>query len=398
MCLDHSVLSYRGLQLHWSEMVNRSRLCIGFVLILSMIPSPAAASKKLTFFVLKPPANFLRDVKTIVVFDFQQAGDLDSSRSSDFSPKEILKDTLTDFLSEPEHHPGTFGERFAASLSANLARPNRGIHRVKRGILKHTPGRTFQAGSHTDLYRIISHSDLRRLSEADQLPSSETISEALAVQIGEKLGAQAVLLGSIWYDGKTNDFKETEKCRQVSAATLVEYRAVRVPDGTHFATHTVSMEDSESACESDFGSTYLIPHVEELIARTLQRSADAVASQIAPRFVEVVLGFEKIKTSPYRKNANRAIKMAVDYRLDEAYAILQPLVDQHPTDSRLWYNLGILHEAVGNLGKSEECYQMARSIEDKVAYETALWRVAIRKNDVKELAEMGITLAEHSFE
>ncbi len=93
-----------------------------------------------------------------------------------------------------------------------------------------------------------------------------------------------------------------------------------------------------------------------------------------------------------------SLEMAVDYQLDEAYAILQPLVDQHPTDRRLWYNLGVLHEAVGNLGKSEECYQMARSIRDKVAYEMALWRVDSRKNDVKELAEMGITLAEHSFE
>lgn len=349
---------------------------------------------KIRVFVLVPPEQPLPGVKQIAVLDFTGSN----------------------------NRPSTAGTRFTEKVVAQMLAPDRGIHDVAEttflAVTTSTrEGRTLQEGAFTDIFEVVERSQLSQLLNEHDLEASELVDESRAAEFGRLLGVQAIILGRISYtyddragsttqryrtsDGREYDVELPCLTRRVN--TTYNARIVAMETGVVLGSTEASETASERACANQPNARSSViqaalPSPSSISEGTFDVLATALANYVTPHFEELELELEKITTREYRDVADDAAKAAEDLDVDEAYLLYWSIYEQDPYNPRVLYNLGALHEVVGNYEEARDFYEMALQLQDRGRYEDGLERVQRNIAFAEVLAESGVVIAKHTFQ
>jgi tetratricopeptide (TPR) repeat protein len=320
-----------------------------------LFPSNVFAYKKVELRVLRPPQVVLPDVEVLAVFDFDASGEIEWAK---YNKGSVLKKLLGELVVEPlaEAWIGDgLGQNFAARLRSELAER--------------------QAGS-AKLFRVMSPDEIQQAMDPEESPDE-----------GQALGAQAEMLGSIRFYGETVDGKGY---REWNAKTDISIKIIRSGDGGTLAEREFTANASRRQYGDQIGSS---PNTEDLVNETLEQLGRTIPDYITPRYESLSLEFQKVRSRSYRKEAEKALNAAIVMDLQQASSTLTQLLREHPKDRKIYYNLGIVWEAGGNLDEAEKCYKKAYDLKGRKRYREAMKRIAKRRAEVDKLEVLGIYAA-----
>lgn len=248
---------------------------------------------------------------------------------------------------------------------------------------------------------VIERQRLFQVLSEQGLGSSGLVNESSAAQVGQLLGVNALVLGtSVQATDQTyEDIEESYYVDKVRHTRLVRYftrygkldgtiRVVEASSGKILM--TVTRTDTVSHKEADVSK---LPPYESILQDCARHLGAALVGKFTPGYESRQLKLKKDKTT---KEANR---LAEQGSLDAAWAAYTAAASQDPYNDQVIYNLGAMHEAVGDYERALELYRQATQInakeKDYVEAQRGLpWLVSTRD----ELAGMGFAVQQRRFD
>jgi tetratricopeptide (TPR) repeat protein len=381
------------------------------MLYVGVVVNPAGA-QGLKCFILTPPEQLLEGVKQIAIADFG----VTSHFSADDAPggRQRTVDKILgaiDKANEEKKNKDRFadaGSKLADLMIAELLEKDRGVHDVGSGFLGlgKKEGKTFQTGAYTNIFNVVERSQFQRVLEELQLGQSGVVNEATAAQVGQVLGVDAMLIGAVNVSVQDTWVKETREdknknkyevdCEKLVANVGVTVRFVNVETGQVIGSTDSRQKSEDKKCKGDYGN---LPTPEAAVDKCLHAAARELVDYFTPRFKEQKIEFAKIEGEEYKRSVETAKRALSDYDLNSAYVQVAAIAEQDPYNDAAIYNLGALHEVVGNYSKAKEQYTLAynlKSREDK--YRDALKRITKQTDYWSKLNALGIALQEYQFQ
>lgn len=380
-----------------------------------IIPSLAFPYKKVKCFVLKPPEQVLEGVQRIAVMDFSTEGSSagDTPDNTEEIALKILSKVVDKQLGDDDDDNEItiqYGKSFSGSLISALIEPDRGIEKIKTGFLgmgKGKEGKTLQEGTFTNVFEIVERDRLMQVLKEQELSMSGLINENQAMEIGNMLGVQAVIMGDVNFFFQDDEYKEkrtvkknkkkTTKmvdCTRRKVNVTVKARIISAETGQVLGSTEAKESLEKSQCEDRYGS---LPSVDEMINTCLDKSVPKIANYISPYYELESFELKKIEVKKHKKNGEKAAKLAEKLKINKAYLIYKAIYDKDMYNPEVMYNLGVMNEVVGNFNDAAEFYQMAQQLKDDGRFRDAMKRTEKNVLFADALSKMGVEIVEHQF-
>jgi len=257
-------------------------------------------------------------------------------------------------------------------------------------------------------FTAISRSDVDKLLREQKLQYSGVLDDTQAVEVGELLGAQAMITGEVSSTDSADTTyiemrsqcadKDCKKLRQypvpctkrsVSMGATIKMTDVSKGDIIHAQSYT--KHQSFRTC-IDSGRT--LPTRSSALETLANAIASDFVSKLKPRYRTVEVELLEDPDIDYSREQKKTLEVALEFieakRLDKAEKFLGTLLED--TQDRSYvaaYNLGVVKEAQGDYGKAQQLYQLADDLQTKPveAINKAVVRIreAIRKRDQAQL-------------
>lgn len=133
-----------------------------------------------------------------------------------------------------------------------------------------------------------------------------------------------------------------------------------------------------------------MPHKADIITKLSDQVAADFTRKISPTHKTIYVSLADDEEVPELKTGNSLIKAGA---LPDAKEEYERILMTHPTNPAATYNLGVCHEASGNLDEALKCYQGAKSVND-ASMAIARVRKTIANN--KKVARLKEELPEES--
>ena len=374
---------------------------------------PRIFSQDLKCFVLSPPEQILEGVKQIAIADFAVTSSYDAdvppSQKSNKTIERIL--TAVGKISEAEKHKSRFkdsGLKLSNMMTAALIREDRGVTQVGTGFLglAKKEGRSFQEGATTNVFTVVERERLQQVLKEVTLGQSGVVDEGSAAEVGRLLGVDAIIVGNVNVSFRDRWFKENREdkqkrtyevdCERRTANVTAAIRIVNIETGAIIGSKSSHKKQEKKHCRGEGGS---LDTPEVLVDKCLSQIANELVDYFAPCFEYQKLKFAKIKAKDFKHQQEIAKKALEAYDLDTAYLQYAAIVEQDPYNHAANFNLGALHEAVGNYRQAQEKYNLAYKLKSKEGkYRDARKRVAKQVGFWNQLNKLGISLEEHEFQ
>ena len=389
-------------------------------LALGCLGAGEAGAQDLKCFILTPPEQILAGVRQVAVADFTV-----SSRH-EIQPKPSGKKNIDKVLDtiervavsskeEKEQRFADAGKKLADLLIASMVESDRGVRSVGSGFLgmKRREGRSFQEGARTNVFVVVERQRMDQLLEELKLGQSGLVDESQAAQVGQLLGVDAIITGQIniavkesWDTetrtktkgsgkNKTEEKKEVW-CNKRVATVTATIRLVNVKTGQLFGTREASNKQELKHCE-DERSSAMAP-ADQTVDLCLKAIATELIDYFMPRFQQQKFEFARIEGKEFKRPADTARESINNYDLHTAFINYSAILEQDPYNHAAIFNLGVLHEVVGNYDLAVEKYRTAAGLvsrEEK--YRKALQRVEKQRLYWEELKGLGLELKEYDF-
>ncbi len=387
------------------------RLAVWAMFCFGMIAGPARA-QGLKCFMLMPPEQLFEGVKQVAIADFGVTAHFFAGDAPGGSQKTLDKIlSAIDKSKEDEKNENRFayaGSRLADLMIADLLEKDRGIKDVGSGFLglNKKEGKTFQTGAYTNIFNVVERSQFESVLNELQLGQSGVVNEATAAQVGQVLGVDAILIGAINVSVQNTWVKETREdkkkvkyevdCEKLDANVSATVRFVRVETGQVIGSKDSRQKSENKKCKGDWGT---LPTPEAAVDNCLGAMARELVDYFTPRFKEQKIEFAKIEGEEYKRSVEVAKRALEDYDLNTAYLQVAAIAEQDPYNDAAIYNLGALHEIVGNYQKARVQYTAAFNLRSKEGkYRDALKRITRQTDYWDKLNALGITLEEYQFQ
>ncbi len=379
-----------------------------------MIFSSAFAYKKVKTFVLHPPKEVLVGVKRIAVLDFKTTGASEDEKRVG-STQKLLYDIFSD-LKDYKSNPGEmdYGTRFSDLIISALLKKDRGITKIKTGFLglgSGKEGKSLLEGTFTNVYEVLERTQLMQIVEEQKLGASGMVAGDQAVNLGNMLGVQALIMGNVDYSHKDSEYKGqrtkekkvngkkvkqkyTVNCKKREVKVRVRAKIVNAETGQIIGSTEANKSYTRDHCADQWGS---LPSVDEMINDGLKELVPKIANYFAPYYKLRSFELDKISTKKFKKIADKAAKLAVELKVDEAYFVYNKIYEQDSYNPKVIYNLGIMNECVGNFQEAYEFYEMAQQLKAEKRYKKAVERTQKSAQFSEALAQMGVMIQKHDF-
>lgn len=381
------------------------------VIILNLaLFSSVYAYKKVKCFVLKPPEKVLVGVKRIAVLDFKAEGSKEAEKKIGSTEKLIYQifSDIKDYKAPADKLD--YGRRFSDLLISELLKTERGITDIKTGFLglgSGKNGQSLQKGTFTNIYEVLERTQLLQIIEEKKLSASGMVADDQMIELDGMFGVQAIVMGDVNYTHKDTDYKVSRQkkkgdkkikykvnCKKREVKVRVSARIVNAETGQIIGSTGASKAINKSKCEDSWGT---LPPVDEMINDGLKQLVPKIANYFAPYYKLQTNELEKIKTKKIKMQAEKAAKLAEELKIDEAYFIYNSIYEKDPYNPKAIYNLGLMHEVVGNFENAREYYEMALQLMQNKKYKKAFNRTEKSVQFTEALAQMGIEIHKHEF-
>ena len=230
-------------------------------------------------------------------------------------------------------------------------------------------------------FTIVSRNDFDKIIKEQKIQNSGLVDSSTAVNVGNLIGAQAIISGRVGRVGSedTYYYEQRVRCADKKCKELVEYRVrckkrlislwaeikmIDVAKGDIIYGDTFSRSRKYSHCSDD---SRAIPS-KSMVAQSLANSiADDFVYKLTPhyRYFEVELLDEP--DLDYTDKQERLLKVSLEYieqaRYDKAEKFLRELIDSTGSQSYVaFYDMGVVEEAKGKYKEAQEYYNRADSL------------------------------------
>ncbi len=313
------------------------------------------------------------------------------------------------------------GRRLADMIIAALLEKDRGVKGVGSGFLSMgtKEGKSFQAGAFTNIFTVVERNELQRVIEELQLGQSGLVNDSTTAQVGKILGVDAIIIVSVnvSFEWKWVSVSATMRIIHVETGQVIGSQvSQRVHDqkGKLEVFYDPAVPGAgkkkllgglaggliNRANESIGGdpiNTVTTP--EASVDKCLKDIVNDLANYFAPHFKEQELELAKIEGERFKRMAETAEQALKSYDLNTAYLQYAAIAEQDAYNHAAHFNLGLLHEAVGNCKKAKEKYDLAYNLKSKEGkYREARERLAKQVEYWDALNALGVVLAEREFQ
>ena len=291
---------------------------------------------------------------------------------------------------------------------------------------------SFHTGAFTNNFAVIERSEIEKVMKEQALSQTGFIDDANAAQVGNILGVEAMIVGTVKIDCVQSWLREERKegnaakqvdCNHMATNVSGAIRIVHVETGQVIASKDSRRTHDQKGCEgvsltdpskpkskSPFGgigglfkldkpSTASSP--EAAVELCLTEIVTELVDYIAPSFQEQKLEFAGVEGDQFKRmieTAKNELKSPSLNNLNTAYAQYAAIVDQDAYNHGAQFNLGVLYEAVGDYKKAKEKYDLAYSLKSSDGkYRKAKDRLAKQVEYWDALKALGIELTPYEF-
>jgi hypothetical protein len=340
-----------------------------------LISCTAAIASDIKCFVLQPPDQTLPGVQKLAILDFN----------------------------------GMAGRAISDYLISSLLVKGHGIGTIKGGLFsKDKEGVTYLSGARTDIFTIVERSRLDQVLKEQALGAAGVVDEKQAAALGKVLGVDAIVMGTII--PSSNDATDRRQqtvysggkksnilvdCTTRKVGVTVRMRVVNATTGEILGTKEAHSEIQDDKCGDERAQ---LATVESLVDQCVRFLADGdLANYLAPHFVQSKFELKDIKVKEYEKLGDQAGDAAENGQLDKSFTLYSAILKDDPYNDAAYYNIGVLHEVVGNYAEADTAYQKASSIRQDDDYTKAIDHCRRLRSFGEILASMGISIQKHSF-
>jgi tetratricopeptide (TPR) repeat protein len=327
--------------------------------------------------VLKAPTKRLEDVRKIAILKFDN--------QSNFIIRKLGAD---------------FGDRLPDFMTAELIKDYRGA--VERKI--------YMDKVPTNVFSVIERDQIDIILKEQGLSVSGAIDDSKAVDIGKLLGVDAMILGALSYNYEDETYtRETEKKdgtvvktyyrdRKLNASSSMKIVSVQTGEIIGTTNERVTKTDLASS-KKGYPGTSAVKSPESLAETAYKDIALKLVNYFAPYYQTTAINLRKVKFKDFRKDAKEANKLLQQGDIDKGYAIYKKIYEADSYNPIAAYNLGAIHEAVGNFKESKKYYDIAYQLEsDTKAFEKASEAAQEYADMMADFEAIGIEIEPYSFD
>ena len=230
-------------------------------------------------------------------------------------------------------------------------------------------------------FTIVSRSDLNQLISEQKLQNSGLVDTKNIVEVGELIGAQAIISGNVGRPTLSDShFYEKrmrcadKKCKDIYYVSVgctsrvvslsAELKMVDVSRGDIIYADNLSRSSTFKHCRDD---SQTLPSKESAAQNLAMSIANSFTYKLTPHYRYVHVEFLEDPDLDYTDSQEDLLKHALEYmklnRYDKAAELLEKLVDATDQQSYVaFYNLGVVKEAEGDYAKAKMYYEKAESL------------------------------------
>jgi len=256
-------------------------------------------------------------------------------------------------------------------------------------------------------FTMVNRSDFKKVLREQRLQNSGLIDINSAVNIGDLIGAEAIISGNVghasaqdsyFYEKRTRcvdkKCKKLEKykvgCKKRVIGLSAEIRMVDVAKGDVIFADTFNPTKDFKHCVDD---SHALPSREMVAQELAQSIARSFAYRLAPHYRNFRVSLLSDPDLDYSDKQEELLKFSLEYieqgRYDKAEKLLMDLIDSTDSQSYVaFYNLGVIKEAQGKYIYAKEYYEYADNlmIEPVQEINSAVNRIdsLIKKHELSE--------------
>jgi len=245
-------------------------------------------------------------------------------------------------------------------------------------------------------FRLVDRKHIKGVLAEQDLAAAGVVDAAGAAKMGKIVGAQAMIFGRVHCTHRVvrgrkkkvnllgSAFSRRPRMKSVATARLqatasVNFTMVDTTTGAVLASHLALREykpdHKDKGVGALFGSdvdetklgdpNFVLPELLKICVRE-------IIGQITEHQIEVKVPLAKSKKP---KSAKKGLALALVGQYDMAREAFEQAVKQRAKDAKIWYNLGVMAEAHGDLKKALNCYTEALDRKVDPMYTSAIARV-----------------------
>jgi tetratricopeptide (TPR) repeat protein len=225
----------------------------------------------------------------------------------------------------------------------------------------------------TGLYRIVDATELQRAASGPLYDAQGRVNASVALQAAARMQLDAVLLGRISHrrDGVYDLGTATVQIGDPKVSIISEFELLDVRTG-----QLLAQGQTEATYQGELTQDRSSTNSEQKVLRSLVASSAAkVVAKIAPHQVPVDVELATAAFGPGAGSILAGNKFARAGQWEEAKQQWQAAVSEDADSDAALYNLGLAHEAVGDLPRARQMFEAAARVADKDRYRQAIARV-----------------------
>jgi len=232
--------------------------------------------------------------------------------------------------------------------------------------------------NHQKYFTIVSRNDINTILAEQKLQSSGLVDEKSSVRVGELIGAEAIISGSVRRPTKEDSYFyeprvrcANDKCSKLTyynvrcmkrvVGLAAEVRVVDVSKGDIIFADTLSRHRVFKHCRDD---SRALPSTEMVAQNLANAMADEFTYKLTPHYRVFEVELLDDPDLDYTSEQEKLLKYALEYieqaRYDKAEELLTRLIDSTGSKSYVaFYDLGVVKEAEGKYKEAKEYYEYA---------------------------------------
>lgn len=234
---------------------------------------------------------------------------------------------------------------------------------------------------HRPYFTMVNRSDFQTVIHEQKLQSSGLIDTKTAVNIGDLIGAEAIISGNVGYPSMNDSlfYEERTRCLDKKCKHLeyynvrckkrviglsAEIRMIDVSRGDVIFADTMNPVRVFKHCIDD---SRALPSREMIAQELAQSIASSFTYRLTPHYRDFRVSLLSEPDLDYSDEQEDLLKYSLEYieqgRYDKAEELLMKLIDSTDSQSYVaFYNLGVIKEAEGKFTQAKEYYEYADSL------------------------------------
>lgn len=292
------------------------------------------------------------------------------------------------------------GDRLPNYMTAALLEEYRGANEKKIYMTK-VP---------TNVFSVIERNEIEKILTEQGFSVSGAVDESNAVEIGQLLGVDALIFGEFFYNNKEESYTTDHKKKDGTIVTTywrkrevdvnATMKIVSVKSGEILGIKSVKTTERDSkSSKSGYPDLSALQKAPTLADKGFKQLSKTLVNFFSPYYATTGFSLKKVKMKEFKSKAKEATKYLKAGEIKRGYALYKEIYENDSYNPIAAYNLGAIHESVGNFMKAKSLYEIAFQLdEDTKDYRKAYEKTQRYEEMIEGFEALGIEVTPYNFD